>query len=110
MNSDGSIDFDSFDKLMKFHEESGTDGIVLVGTTGESATLRKDEREEIFKFGKNYKNVALMAGIGSSSTREACELAEIALKHDIQNCLAVTPYYNKPSQKGLTYYYRNFKK
>ena len=106
MNSDGSIDFDSFDKLMKFHEESGTDGIVLVGTTGESATLRKDEREEIFKFGKNYKNVALMAGIGSSSTREACELAEIALKHDIQNCLAVTPYYNKPSQKGLTLHYK----
>ena len=53
MNSDGSIDFDSFDKLIKFHEESGTDGIVLVGTTGESATLRKDEREEIFKFKLN---------------------------------------------------------
>jgi len=105
MDHKGSIDFDSFGKLIKFHEDSETDGIVLVGTTGESATLNKEEREEIFKFAKNLTDIPLMAGIGSSSTLEACELAEIALKHNITECLAVTPYYNKPSQKGLCLHY-----
>jgi len=105
MNQDGTIDFDSFIKLIKFHESSGTDGIVLVGTTGESATLSKTEREEIFKFAKNATNIPLMAGIGSSSTSEACELADLALRNDITECLAVTPYYNRPSQKGLFLHY-----
>ena len=105
MNVQGSIDFNSFSKLIKFHEDSGTDGIVLVGTTGESATLNKKEREEIFKFAINSTDIPLMAGIGSSSTAEACELAEIALKNNIKECLAVTPYYNKPSQKGLSLHY-----
>ena len=84
MNKEGAIDFDSFTKLLKFHEDSGTDGIVLVGTTGESATLNKIEREEIFKFAKNATNIPLMAGIGSSSTSEACELADMALKNNIK--------------------------
>ena len=110
MNQDGTIDFDSFIKLIKFHEDSQTDGIVLVGTTGESATLSKTEREEIFKFAKITTNIPLMAGIGSSSTSEACELADIALKNDIKECLAVTPYYNKPSQKGLSLHYEELSK
>ena len=106
MDNKGSIDFDSFSKLIKFHEDSETDGIVLVGTTGESATLNKEEREEIFKFAKDSTNIPLMAGIGSSSTLEACELADAALKNNINECLAVTPYYNKPSQKGLSLHYQ----
>ena len=110
MNQDETIDFDSFIKLIKFHEDSRTDGIVLVGTTGESATLSKTEREEIFKFAKSTTNIPLMAGIGSSSTSEACELADIALKNDIRECLAVTPYYNKPSQKGLSLHYEELSK
>ena len=110
MNNKGAIDFDSFASLIKFHENSGTDGIVLVGTTGESATLNKKEREEIYKFANDLTNIPLMAGIGSSSTREACELAELALKHDINQCLAVTPYYNKPSQKGLLLHYTELSK
>ena len=110
MDNKGSIDFDSFSKLIKFHEDSETDGIVLVGTTGESATLSKTEREEIFKFAKSTTNIPLMAGIGSSSTSEACELADIALKNDIKECLAVTPYYNKPSQKGLSLHYEELSK
>ena len=105
MDHKGSIDFDSFSRLIKFHEDSETDGIVLVGTTGESATLNKEEREEVFKFAAELTHIPLMAGIGSSSTLEACELAEIALKHNITECLAVTPYYNKPSQKGLCLHY-----
>jgi len=110
MNQDETIDFDSFIKLIKFHEDSRTDGIVLVGTTGESATLSKTEREEIFKFAKSATNIPLIAGIGSSSTSEACELADIALKNDIRDCLAVTPYYNKPSQKGLSLHYEELSK
>ena len=110
MNNKGAIDFDSFASLIKFHEDSGTDGIVLVGTTGESATLNKIEREEIFQFAKNATNIPLMAGIGSSSTSEACELADIALKNNIKECLAVTPYYNKPSQKGLYLHYEELSK
>tara|TARA_B100000287_G_scaffold358330_1_gene349968 strand:+ start:25 stop:885 length:861 start_codon:yes stop_codon:yes gene_type:complete len=106
MNQDGSIDFNSFSKLIKFHEDSKTDGIVLVGTTGESATLNKSERNEVFRFAKNSTSIPLMAGIGSSSTLEACELADIALKNDISECLAVTPYYNKPSQRGLILHYQ----
>ena len=110
MNNKGAIDFDSFATLIKFHEDSNTDGIVLVGTTGESATLNKTEREEIFQFAKNTTNIPLMAGIGSSSTSEACELADIALKNNIKDCLAVTPYYNKPSQKGLSLHYEELSK
>ena len=110
MNQDETIDFDSFIKLIKFHEDSRTDGIVLVGTTGESATLSKTEREEIFKFAKSATNIPLIAGIVSSSTSEACELADIALKNDIRDCLAVTPYYNKPSQKGLSLHYEELSK
>ena len=110
MDNKGSIDCDSFSKLIKFHEDSETDGIVLVGTTGESATLNKEEREEIFKFANDSTDIPLMAGIGSSSTSEACELADIALKNDIRECLAVTPYYNKPSQKGLSLHYEELSK
>ena len=110
MNDKGAVDLDSFANLIKFHEDSGTDGIVLVGTTGESATLNKKEREEIYKFANDLTNIPLMAGIGSSSTREACELAEVALKHDINQCLAVTPYYNKPSQKGMFLHYTELSK
>ena len=101
MLENGEVDFDSFKKLLSFHEENNTDGIVLVGTTGESATLSANEREEIFKFAVAETKIPLMAGVGSSSTKEACRLAEMAAKTGITECLAVTPYYNKPSQTGL---------
>lgn len=101
MLENGEVDFDSFKKLLSFHEENNTDGIVLVGTTGESATLSAYEREEIFKFAVAETKIPLMAGVGSSSTKEACRLVEMAAKSGITECLAVTPYYNKPSQTGL---------
>ena len=101
MLENGEVDFDSFEKLLSFHEENNTDGIVLVGTTGESATLSAYEREEIFKFAVEETEIPLMAGVGSSSTKEACRLVEMAAKSGITECLAVTPYYNKPSQTGL---------
>ena len=105
MLKNGDIDFASFKNLLSFHADAGTDGIVLVGTTGESATLNKKERAEIFSFANSNTDIPLMAGVGSSSTAEAIELVECSLKNGIKKCLAVTPYYNKPSQKGLELHY-----
>ena len=73
----------------------------MVGTTGESATLSANEREGILNLLLQETEIPLMAGVGSSSTKEACRLVEIAAKSGITECLAVTPYYNKPSQTGL---------
>ena len=110
MLKNGDIDFASFKNLLSFHADAGTDGIVLVGTTGESATLNKKERAEIFSFANSNTSIPLMAGVGSSSTAEAIELVECSLKNGIKKCLAVTPYYNKPSQKGLELHYTELSK
>ena len=105
MLKNGDIDFASLENLLGFHADAGTDGIVLVGTTGESATLNIKERAEIFAFANSNTDIPLIAGVGSSSTTEALELVECSLKNGIKKCLAVTPYYNKPSQKGLELHY-----
>ena len=110
MLANGEIDFNSFKKLLSFHENEETNGIVLVGTTGESATLNKHERGEIFSFAKGESNLPLIAGVGSSSTNDAIDLIEIAQKSGINDCLAVTPYYNKPSQKGLFLHFNELSK
>ena len=110
MMANGEIDFNSFKKLLSFHENAKTNGIVLVGTTGESATLNKHEREEIFSFAKAESKLPLIAGVGSSSTKDAIELIEIAQNKGIEDCLAVTPYYNKPSQKGLFLHFQELSK
>jgi 4-hydroxy-tetrahydrodipicolinate synthase len=110
MKANGEIDFNSFKKLLSFHENEKTNGIVLVGTTGESATLNKHERGEIFSFAKAESKLPLIAGVGSSSTKDAIELIEIAQNKGIEDCLAVTPYYNKPSQKGLSLHFQELSK
>lgn len=110
MLKNGGVDFISFKKLLSFHSNAGTDGIVLAGTTGESATLNKNEKAEIFKFANSNTDIPLMAGVGSSSTTDAIELVECALENDIRECLAVTPYYNKPTQIGLELHYKELSK
>ena len=110
MLKNGNIDFVAFEKLLGFHADANTDGIVLVGTTGESATLNKSERAEIFAFANSATDIPLMAGVGSSSTADAIELIECALENNIGECLAVTPYYNKPSQIGLELHYKELSK
>ena len=110
MMANGDIDFNSFKKLLSFHEDSKTSGIVLAGTTGESATMNKYERGEVFTFAKAESKLPLIAGVGSSSTNDAIELIEIAQKNGIDNCMAVTPYYNKPSQKGLFLHFKELSK
>ncbi len=108
MHEDGSVDLDSLSKLIEHHIESGTDGIVSVGTTGESATLTHEEHQLVFE--KTIDCVAsripVIAGTGSNSTAEALELTTAAKELGADACLLVVPYYNKPTQEGM---YQHFK-
>ena len=108
MLDDGSLDFDSLKKLVDFHVDSGTDGIISVGTTGESATLDIPEQIEVIARTVEFAagRLPVVAGTGGNSTSEALELTERAAELDIAACLLVVPYYNKPTQEGL---YRHFR-
>jgi 4-hydroxy-tetrahydrodipicolinate synthase len=108
MNVDGSVDFKALDRLVEFHVDNRTDGIVAVGTTGESATLSVDEHIEVVRrvVTSARKRVPVIAGTGANSTTEAIELTRLSKQAGADACLLVTPYYNKPSQEGL---YRHFK-
>lgn len=109
MCADGSIDLPAFDKLIDWHIEAGTHGIVVVGTTGESATLSSKEHCSLVAHSVEYANgrVPIIAGTGSNNTDEALYFTESAKNHGADACLLVTPYYNRPSQEGL---YQHFKK
>ena len=103
MHNDGAIDWESLAKLLEMHVEAGTDGIVSVGTTGESATLTVLEHTEVIAFTVNQLNgkIPVIAGTGANSTSEAIELTEAAQRVGADACLLVAPYYNKPTQEGL---------
>ena len=107
MFKNGEIDFDSLEKLVEWHVEEGSDGIVSVGTTGESATLSVKEHLEVVTKTVEYANGRLMvvAGTGSNSTSQAIETTKESKKAGADACLLVTPYYNKPSQNGLIQHY-----
>ncbi len=109
MNSDGSIAWESLDNLIDFHIENGTAAIVIVGTTGESATLDMNEHEQVIKHTveKCSGRIPVIAGTGGNSTSEAIHLTAAAKRVGADAALIVTPYYNKPSQEGL---YQHFKK
>lgn len=103
MLDDGSVDYDALGQLIDWHIASGTNGIVAVGTTGESATLNFDEHWAVIKFVVAHVagRIAVIAGTGANSTSEAIEHTEAAKQHGVDACLTVTPYYNKPTQQGL---------
>ena len=103
MDSTGAVNFDSLGALCEFHIEQGTDAIVAVGTTGESATLSEKEHCEVIKFvvDKVAGRIPVIAGTGSNSTSEAINLTRKAKELAADACLIVTPYYNKPTQEGL---------
>lgn len=103
MNGDGSLDWDSLGKLVDWHVEQGTDAIVAVGTTGESATLDVDEHTNVIRYcvERAARRIPIIAGTGANSTREAIELTAAARDVGADACLLVTPYYNKPTQEGL---------
>ena len=108
MYPDGAVDWDSLAALVEWHVNEGTDGIVAVGTTGESATLAVDEHIEVIrrvvKLAKN--RVPVIAGTGANSTSEAIELTAAAKDDGADAALLVTPYYNKPPQEGLFRHYK----
>ncbi len=108
MMGDGRVDFDSLRQLVDFHVREGTDGIISVGTTGESATLDFKEHLEVIAHTVEYAagRIPIIAGTGANSTREAIELTRQAKTAGVQACLLVTPYYNKPTQEGLYRHYR----
>ena len=108
MHKDGSVDQESLARLVEFHVENGTDAIIAVGTTGESATLDEQEHcqtiKQVVELAAN--RVPVIAGTGANSTSEAIELTKCAMDAGADACLLVTPYYNKPTQEGL---YQHFK-
>jgi 4-hydroxy-tetrahydrodipicolinate synthase len=108
MTPDGDIDEPALADLVEFHVENGTDAIIAVGTTGESATLDEKEHCHVVKriVELSAGRIPVIAGTGSNSTREAIELTQCARKAGADACLLVTPYYNKPTQEGL---YQHFK-
>lgn len=108
MTSTGAVDNAALEALVGFHLDNGTDAIVAVGTTGESATLSPAEHVQVIKRVVElvHGKIPVIAGTGSNSTHEAIELSKAAKEVGADACLLVTPYYNKPTQEGL---YRHFK-
>lgn len=104
----GEIDWKSYEKLIEWQIENGTDGLVPCGTTGESPTLSHDEHNQVVDrcIKITAGRIPVIAGTGSNSTREAVYLTENAQKAGANAALVVTPYYNKPSQEGLYQHYK----
>jgi 4-hydroxy-tetrahydrodipicolinate synthase len=108
MHDGGEVDFEALRRLVDWHVAEGTDALVAVGTTGESATLDVAEHVEVIKRVIEYARgrVPVIAGTGANSTPEAIELTRAGKAAGAQACLLVTPYYNKPPQEGLYRHYR----
>ena len=109
MLEDGRLDLARFKALIDWHIAEGTDGIVVVGTTGESPTVDFDEHKELIRVAVEHAKgrIPIIAGTGGNSTAEAIELSVSAKKNGATASLSVVPYYNKPTQEGL---YRHFRK
>jgi 4-hydroxy-tetrahydrodipicolinate synthase len=109
MREDGALDVPRFRKLIDWHIAEGTDGVVVVGTTGESPTVDFDEHKELIRVAVEHSRgrIPIIAGTGGNSTAEAIELTASAKKAGATASLSVVPYYNKPTQEGM---YRHFRK
>ena len=105
---DNKLDEEAYIKLINFHLENGTNGLVPAGTTGESPTLSHEEHEKVIELCINEANgkIPVIAGTGSNSTEEAIALTMHAEKAGADGVLVVTPYYNKPTQEGLYQHYK----
>jgi len=103
MHQDGSVDEPALAALVEWHIEQGTDAIIAMGTTGESATLDHKEHCHVIRFivEQAAGRIPIIAGTGANSTTEAIELTRCAMQAGADACLLVTPYYNKPTQEGL---------
>ncbi|MFQ5635516.1 MAG: 4-hydroxy-tetrahydrodipicolinate synthase, partial [Gammaproteobacteria bacterium] len=107
MGQDGQIDYDCLQRLVDWHVEAGTAGLVVAGTTGESATLTRPEHAEVIRRAIEFASgrIPVIAGTGSNSTQQTIELSQEVGRYALAGYLMVTPYYNKPTQEGL---YRHF--
>lgn len=108
MRGDGAIDYDSLSSLLDWHHASGTAAVVAVGTTGESATLDVEEHLAVIEHCVAHLagRMPVIAGTGANSTLEAIELTARAAAAGVDACLLVTPYYNRPTQRGLFEHFR----
>lgn len=108
MNKDGSVDFKALESLVEYHIKAGTDAIVSVGTTGESATLSIEENVEVIvkTVGFAKGRIPIIAGTGANNTAEAIHMNKLVEDSGVVGCLSVVPYYNKPTQEGM---YLHFK-
>lgn len=108
MDEEGGLDLDRFRVLLDFHIDQGTDGVVIVGTTGESPTVDFEEHHLLMRTAVDHVagRIPVIAGTGANSTREAIDLSIYAKNAGVDACLSVAPYYNKPTQEGL---YQHFK-
>jgi 4-hydroxy-tetrahydrodipicolinate synthase len=106
-HSDGSIDFTSLKKLLD-HTSPGVDYFVVMGTTGESATLTKEERKEVLQFvlKNNSKKLPVVYGIGGNNTASVLDEIEATNLKGVSAILSVSPYYNKPSQEGIRQHFK----
>ena len=108
MHNDGSIDYDSLQRLVTWHLGNSTDGLVILGTTGESATIEPDERAQIIEQVVKQVNehIPVIVGTGTNATKLSITLTQQAMELGADAALLATPYYNKPTQEGL---YQHFK-
>src|SRR5262249_49929012 len=108
MQSDGSIDYLSLRQLVDWHISQQTDGIVILGTTGESSTLTLEEKNDVIKLvvEQAADQMPVIAGTGTNCTKTSIELTRAAMEIGVSACLLVTPYYNLPTQEGLYQHYR----
>lgn len=105
---EGQVDFDALARLINWHIREGSDGLVVVGTTGESPTLSKDEHKQVIKAAVEFadKRVPIIAGTGSNATAQSLDMLQFAQSAGADAALIVSPYYNKPSQAGLLAHFK----
>lgn len=103
MNADGSVNYESFKKLIEFQIENGVDAIIVCGTTGEASTLSHEEHLDVIRYCVEVvnKRIPVVAGTGSNCTETAIYLSTEAEKAGVDGLLVVSPYYNKATQNGL---------
>ena len=107
MHENGAIDYEALEQLIEWQIEAGTDGLIIAGTTGESATLDAKELYDLIKFcvGVSAKRIPIVGGSGSNATLKTIELSKLVEHAGADACLVVSPYYNKPTQAGLVKHY-----
>lgn len=104
----GEVDFQDLKKLVEYHIQAGSHGIVSVGTTGESTTLSIDENVKVIQKTVEFADgrIPVIAGTGSNATSEAITMTKLLANSGVAGCLSVVPYYNKPTQEGMYLHYK----